>query len=260
MPLFTGTTFGPSADRAHRRALPGPVPGRAAAQPHRAAGGDPAVLRRVHGPGARAGGLERGDHRAAGRPARRSFHGQNAVYSYAIAWLVATVVQLLLIASALRRIDFRLSFSVDWRDPRVRQVLILFLPGDDEHRDHQPRHAFLNAELGTLVSVHAPSAINDAFRIYMLPQGVFSVAVATVLFPTLSRMASRAGPRRHAAHAGQRHPPDQPAADPLGRADGGAGHADHPAGLPARRVSTPTRPTWSPPRCSGSPSACPSRG
>ncbi|MGA9857687.1 MAG: lipid II flippase MurJ, partial [Solirubrobacteraceae bacterium] len=32
-------------------------------------------------------------------------------------------------------------------------------------------------------------AINDAFRLYMLPQGVFSVAVATVLFPTLSRMA-----------------------------------------------------------------------
>jgi len=37
----------------------------------------------------------------------------------------------------------------------------------------------------------APIAINDAFRIYMLPQGVFSVAVATVLFPTLSRMAAR---------------------------------------------------------------------
>ncbi len=54
--------------------------------------------------------------------------------------------------------------------------------------------AFLNAELGTLVNTHAPSAINDAFRLYMLPQGVFSVAVATVLFPTLSRMASRRDP------------------------------------------------------------------
>ena len=29
----------------------------------------------------------------------------------------------------------------------------------------------------------APSAIDAAFRIYMLPQGMFSVAVATVLFP-----------------------------------------------------------------------------
>jgi putative peptidoglycan lipid II flippase len=37
----------------------------------------------------------------------------------------------------------------------------------------------------------APSAIDAAFRIYMLPQGLFSVAVATVLFPTLSRYAAR---------------------------------------------------------------------
>jgi putative peptidoglycan lipid II flippase len=121
------------------------------------------------------------------------FHGADAVYSYAIAWLVATVVQLLLIASALRKIDFRLQFTVSFKDPRVRQVLILFLPVTMSigiiNLD-----VFLNAELGTLVSVHAPSAINDAFRIYMLPQGVFSVAVATVLFPTLSRMASARNP------------------------------------------------------------------
>jgi len=35
-----------------------------------------------------------------------------------------------------------------------------------------------------------PRAIDAAFRIYMLPQGMFSVAVATVLFPALSRLAS----------------------------------------------------------------------
>jgi putative peptidoglycan lipid II flippase len=121
------------------------------------------------------------------------FRGQDSVYAYAIAWLVATVVQLLLIASALRRIEFRLSFTLNWKDARVRQVLILFLPVTMSigiiNLD-----VFLNAGLGTLVSVHAPSAINDAFRIYMLPQGVFSVAVATVLFPTLSRMAARRDP------------------------------------------------------------------
>ena len=118
------------------------------------------------------------------------YHGQNAIYAYAIAWLVATVVQLLLIASALRKIDFRLEMRIDWRDPRVRQVLILFFPVTVSigiiNID-----IFLNAGLGALVSGHAPGAINDAFRIYMLPQGVFSVAVATVLFPTLSRQATR---------------------------------------------------------------------
>jgi putative peptidoglycan lipid II flippase len=115
---------------------------------------------------------------------------QDAIYSYAIAWLVATVVQFLMVAIGLRKVEFGLSWAFDWRDPRVRQVLILFFPVTMSigiiNLD-----IFLNAELGTLVSYHAPIAINDAFRIYMLPQGVFSVAVATVLFPTLSRMASR---------------------------------------------------------------------
>jgi putative peptidoglycan lipid II flippase len=36
----------------------------------------------------------------------------------------------------------------------------------------------------------APTAIEKAFRLYMLPQGMFSVAVATVLFPSLSRLAA----------------------------------------------------------------------
>ena len=118
------------------------------------------------------------------------FHGQDAVYAYAIAWLVATIVQMLMIAWALRSVEFKLSFTLNWRDSRVRQVLILFLPVTMSigiiNID-----IFLNAGLGTLVSPHAPAAINDAFRIYMLPQGVFSVAVATVLFPTLSRLAVR---------------------------------------------------------------------
>ena len=121
------------------------------------------------------------------------FHGEDKIYAYAIAWLVATVVQLLMVASALRRIDFRLSLSFDWRDPRVRQVLILFLPVTMSigivNLD-----IFINAGFGSLVSKHAPAAINDAFRIYMLPQGIFSVAVATVLFPTLSRMAVKRDP------------------------------------------------------------------
>ena len=49
----------------------------------------------------------------------------------------------------------------------------------------------INSTLGSLVSDQAARAIDAAFRIYMLPQGMFSVAIATVLFPTLSRFAAR---------------------------------------------------------------------
>jgi putative peptidoglycan lipid II flippase len=111
-----------------------------------------------------------------------------------VAWLIATVVQLGMVGAAMGRIDFRLALSFDWRDPRVRQVLLLFVPVTMSigivNLD-----IFINAGFGSLVSHQAPAAINDAFRIYMLPQGIFSVAVATVLFPTLTRMAVRRDPK-----------------------------------------------------------------
>ncbi len=121
------------------------------------------------------------------------FHGQGEIYAYAIAILAATGVQLLMAFGALARIDFRLKFTVDWRDPRIKQVFVLMLPvtiGLGIVNLDQ----LINSAFGSLVSDEAPRAIDNAFRIYMLPQGVFSVAVATVLFPTLSRLASRRDP------------------------------------------------------------------
>ncbi len=133
---------------------------------------------------------------------RPHFHGGyengDQLHAYAIAILVATFVQLLMALGALGRIDFRLQFAIDWHDPRVRQVFTLMLPvtiGLGIVNLDQ----LINSLFGTLVSKQAPRAIDNAFRIYMLPQGLFSVAVATVLFPTLSRMAARrdaAGMRR----------------------------------------------------------------
>ncbi|MGH2843882.1 MAG: murein biosynthesis integral membrane protein MurJ [Solirubrobacteraceae bacterium] len=123
---------------------------------------------------------------------RHSF-GKNGIYAYAVAWTLATIVQFLLISYALRRIDYRLSFQIDWHDPRIRQVFLLMLPVTIGlgiiNLD-----ALINSSMGGLVTSNGPRAIQDAFLLYMLPQGVFSVAVSTVLFPTLSRQAARRAP------------------------------------------------------------------
>ena len=115
------------------------------------------------------------------------------IYGYAIAWLVATIVQGLLIGSALRRIDFRLGWQIDWHDPRVRRVLTLMLPVT-LGLGIVNLDSLINSTFGALVNSRGPRAIQFAFLIYMLPQGVFSVAVSTVLFPTLSRQAARRAP------------------------------------------------------------------
>ncbi len=126
-------------------------------------------------------------------------HFHMPIYAYALGVLVATFVQFALAFAALGRIDFRLQFVIDWRDPRVLQVFRLMVPvalGLGIVNLDQ----LLNSSFGTLVSPYAPRAIDAAFRIYMLPQGVFSVAVTTVLFPTLSRLANErdvAGLRRN---------------------------------------------------------------
>ncbi len=119
-----------------------------------------------------------------------AFHGNDRIYAYAIGVLVGTVVQLAIPAWDLRHTPFRLTRDFDWHMPEVRRVLLLMLPVTLSlgliNFD-----LLLNSIVGTLVSNEAPAAIDKAFRIYMLPQGIFSVAVATVTFPTLARFAAR---------------------------------------------------------------------
>jgi putative peptidoglycan lipid II flippase len=116
--------------------------------------------------------------------------GDDQLYGYAVGVLVGTVVQFGMALPILRRLGFRLEVSFAFGDPKVRQVLRLMLPvtiglGLINF------NVLINSTLGSLVSPDAPRAIDAAFRIYMLPQGVFSVAIATVLFPALSRYAAR---------------------------------------------------------------------
>ena len=118
------------------------------------------------------------------------FDGPDQLYAYAIGVLAGTTVQLLMSLPMLSRVGFRFEWAFDWRDPRVKRVFRLMLPvtiglGAINFS------LLINSVLGSLVSEEAPRAIDAAFRIYMLPQGMFSVALATVLFPTLSRFAAR---------------------------------------------------------------------
>ena len=121
-----------------------------------------------------------------------SHHKPTRLYYYAVAILVATVVQFLLPLPWLRGRDDRLRMVIDIRDPAVKRTFVLMVPVTIGLGLIN-----INAAVDQLFATHfldptkAPAAIVRAFRLYMLPQGVFSVAVATVLFPLLSRHASR---------------------------------------------------------------------
>ena len=122
---------------------------------------------------------------------RPLFHGDDQLYAYAIGVLAGTVVQFGMAVPVLRTVGFRWDWSsLDWRDPRIRRVFALMLPVT-VGLGLINLNALVNAFLGGFVSDQVPRAIDAAFRIYMLPQGMFSVAIATVLFPRLSRFAAR---------------------------------------------------------------------
>ncbi len=117
-------------------------------------------------------------------------HGQDRIYAYAIGILVGTLVQLLIPTFDLRNTPFKFSWSFEWRNPDVRRVLLLMLPVTIS-LGLINFNMLINSLFGSLVSEQSPAAIDKAFRIYQLPQGIFSVAIATVLFPTLARFAAR---------------------------------------------------------------------
>ncbi|MCW2962605.1 MAG: integral rane protein MviN [Thermoleophilia bacterium] len=126
------------------------------------------------------------------------------IWLLAIGTLVGTVVQAVLPVPWLRGLGGHLSLRVTWRDPRVREIFVLMLPITISL-------GLINVQqfIGTLLaaSVDAsdlvagleagagPALLDKAFRIYMLPQGIFSVAVSTVVFPVLARMQARGDTR-----------------------------------------------------------------
>jgi putative peptidoglycan lipid II flippase len=80
-------------------------------------------------------------------------------------------------------------WHLDLKNPDVRRVALLIGPvilslGVINF------NAFIDTIVGSLISIPAPAYIDKAFRLFQLPQGVFAIAIGTVLFPAFSRHAA----------------------------------------------------------------------
>lgn len=110
---------------------------------------------------------------------------------YVLAWgtVIGTIAQLVIQMPAVWRRRDPGGLRLDFRHPALMQVGRLLGP------------VMLtlgivnfNALVGTIVASYisepAPAVIDKAFRLFQLPQGMFAVAIGTVLFPSLSRFAA----------------------------------------------------------------------
>ncbi|MDX6532589.1 MAG: putative peptidoglycan lipid flippase [Gaiellales bacterium] len=108
---------------------------------------------------------------------------------YAIGVLVATIVQFLIPLPLLRGRSRGLAFEIGFGNPHVRRVLKLMVPVS-LGLGLINVNLTLDTVIATYHSEGAAAQLGFAFRLFMLPQGLFSVAVSTVLFPELARAAA----------------------------------------------------------------------
>jgi putative peptidoglycan lipid II flippase len=129
--------------------------------------------------------------------------GLPRIMAIAIAALAGGLLQVLSQWPLLHREGFRYRVSFDWRDPALRQVLMLMGPGTVGLAATQV-NLFVNTLLATSQGTGAVSWLSYAFRLMYLPIGLFGVSIATATLPAVSRhvaVGDREGIRRTVAHA-----------------------------------------------------------
>jgi putative peptidoglycan lipid II flippase len=115
--------------------------------------------------------------------------GLHPAMALALGTLLGGVLQAALQWPSLRREGFRFRFAVNFRDPGLREVLLLMVPGTLGLAAVQINQ-FVNTVLATGEGTGAVSWLNYAFRLMYLPIGLFGVSIATAAIPTLSGYAA----------------------------------------------------------------------
>jgi putative peptidoglycan lipid II flippase len=130
-------------------------------------------------------------------------YGIEPVVAIAIGALVGGLGQVLLQWPAVRREGFRYTALLDLRDPGLRQVGRLMVPGIAGLAAIQI-NLFVNSWLAAGLGTGAVSWLDYAFRLMYMPIGLFGVSIATASLPSISwHAASRdeSGVRREISSA-----------------------------------------------------------
>ncbi|HEY3901455.1 MAG TPA: murein biosynthesis integral membrane protein MurJ [Chthoniobacter sp.] len=116
-------------------------------------------------------------------------YGQGSLIGMAIGVLIGGLLQLVVQFPALRRVGFRFRLDFAWRDPGVRQILLLMGPAVIAASAVQV-NVMVNGNFASQLGNGPVSWLGYAFRLMQLPIGIFGVAIGTVTLPVVSRSAA----------------------------------------------------------------------
>jgi len=112
------------------------------------------------------------------------------IRALAIGYVSGAFLHLVVQLPGLRRVGARYHPVLTFRDPGVRQVLRLMAPRLLGLAAVQ-LNFLVNTNLASRLEEGAVSALNYAWLLMLLPQGVFAQAVATAAFPTFAEQVAR---------------------------------------------------------------------
>jgi putative peptidoglycan lipid II flippase len=111
------------------------------------------------------------------------------VYGLVVGVVAGAGTHLFVQLPGLWRIQARYWPSFTWRDPGVREVLRLMAPRALGILFVQ-LHFLVNVILASRLPAGSLSALNYAWLLMLLPQGIFAQSMATAVFPTLAAQAA----------------------------------------------------------------------
>ena len=115
--------------------------------------------------------------------------GYPAIVGMAVGTLFGGFLQLVCQFPSLRQAGFRFVPNLDLRDPGLRRVFRLMVPAVVGLAALQI-NVFINNFFASSLQEGSLSWLNYAFRLFMLPVGVFGVAVSIAAHPVMARQAA----------------------------------------------------------------------
>jgi putative peptidoglycan lipid II flippase len=115
--------------------------------------------------------------------------GWKSIYGFAIGTVLGGIVQFLIQVPRSIKLGFHYRWMLDWKDSGLRQVLFLTLPAIIGGAAVQV-NVLVNTKYASYLGNGAVTWLYYAFRLMQFPIGVFGVAIASVVLPSISRSAA----------------------------------------------------------------------
>lgn len=111
------------------------------------------------------------------------------ISGFAVGVVIGALVNFLVQVPTLRRLGLRYYPIIDWRHPGVRRIAALSIPIILSYTLNQVQ-VVVNSNLGSHLVPGSLTSIWYSYRLFQLPVGIFALAIAVAVFPTLNEQAA----------------------------------------------------------------------